>query len=221
MTVSPAAGVVDCAVVRREESLDKSPEAVVGEVLWRGNDLWCGQEIASDALKPVAREDQLVDVAVDCVGPIAEGSNIEVLVANGCKWKVRLLSDIISSLQMPEEKQQADKAKQRRGRGRPRKGHMKLMKSKWCRMSAEAVSPLPILEKLGQLKGFLKVWNRESFGSVDLQIVVNTELLNDLEGRDDGGVEMLETRRQLQGNLWKLLKYRSSIWRQKSRALWL
>ncbi|KAK8573828.1 hypothetical protein V6N13_096759 [Hibiscus sabdariffa] len=121
MTVSPAAGVVDCAVVRREESLDKSPEAVVGEVLWRGNDLWCGQEIASDALKPVAREDQLVDVAVDCVGPIAEGSNIEVLVANGCKWKVRLLSDIISSLQMPEEKQQADKAKQRRGRGRPRK----------------------------------------------------------------------------------------------------
>ncbi|KAK8515900.1 hypothetical protein V6N12_016206 [Hibiscus sabdariffa] len=62
-------------------------------------------EIASNALKPVAREDQLVDVAVDCVGPIAEGSNIEVLAANGCKWKVRLLSDIISSLQTPEEKQ--------------------------------------------------------------------------------------------------------------------
>ncbi|KAK8573835.1 hypothetical protein V6N13_096766 [Hibiscus sabdariffa] len=91
------------------------------------------------------------------------------------------------------------------------RGHVKLMETKWCQMSAEAVSLLPILEKLGQLKGFLKVWNRESFGSVDLQIVVNTELLNDLEGRDDGGAEMLETRRQLQGNLWKLIKYRSSI----------
>ncbi|KAK8691227.1 hypothetical protein V6N13_074745 [Hibiscus sabdariffa] len=95
------------------------------------------------------------------------------------------------------------------------------MESEWCRMSAEAISPIPILEKLQRLKGFLKVWNHESFESVDLQIEVNTELLNDLEGRDEGGDEMLETRRQLQGNLWKLLKYRSSIWRQKSRALWL
>ncbi|KAK8691226.1 hypothetical protein V6N13_074744 [Hibiscus sabdariffa] len=53
-------------------------------------------EVASDALKPVAREDQLVDVAVDWVGPVVEDSNIET----------------------SEEKQQADKAEQRRGRGR-------------------------------------------------------------------------------------------------------
>ncbi|KAK8652030.1 hypothetical protein V6N13_141600 [Hibiscus sabdariffa] len=84
-------------------------------------------------------------------------------------------------------------------------GHVQLIESEWRRISSEASSPLPIPEKLRRLKGFLKVWNRESFGSMDLQIEFTTELLNDLEGRDEGTDELLETRRQLEGNLWKLL----------------
>ncbi|KAK8613482.1 hypothetical protein V6N13_101244 [Hibiscus sabdariffa] len=100
-------------------------------------------------------------------------------------------------------------------------GHVKLMELEWHRISEEASSPLSTLEKLRLLNGFLKVWNRESFGSVNLQIEVTTDLLNDLEGRDEGVEELHETRRQLQGNLWKLLRYRSSIWRQKSRVMWL
>ncbi|KAK8596140.1 hypothetical protein V6N12_064639 [Hibiscus sabdariffa] len=95
------------------------------------------------------------------------------------------------------------------------------MESEWHRISSEASSPIPILEKLQRLKGFLKVWNRESFDSMNLQIEVTMKLLNDLEGRDEGTDELLETRRQFQENLWKLLKYRSSIWRQKSGVLWL
>ncbi|KAK8632527.1 hypothetical protein V6N13_072918 [Hibiscus sabdariffa] len=105
-----------------------------------------------------------------------------------------------------------------------KKGHVKFMELKYRRISEEAVSPLSILEKLRPLKGFLKVWNCESFGSVDLQIEVTTDLLNDLEERDEGVEdlgELVETQRQLQGNMWKLLKYRSSIWRQNSRVLWL
>ncbi|KAK8554170.1 hypothetical protein V6N12_031142 [Hibiscus sabdariffa] len=76
-------------------------------------------------------------------------------------------------------------------------GHVKLMESKWRQISEEASSPLSILEKMRLLKGFLKVWNTESFGSVDLQIEVTTELLNDLEGRDKGVEELIDTRHQL------------------------
>ncbi|KAK8659887.1 hypothetical protein V6N13_030078 [Hibiscus sabdariffa] len=88
----------------------------------------------------------------------------------------------------------------------------------------ESESALSILDKLRLLKAFLKVWNRESFGTVDLQLEVTTELLNDLEERDEGmedSNKLVEFRRELQGNLWRLLKHRASIWRQKSRILWL
>ncbi|KAK8525322.1 hypothetical protein V6N12_014017 [Hibiscus sabdariffa] len=63
------------------------------------------------------------------------------------------------------------------------KGHVQLMESEWCRIGEEASMPVTILEKLRQLKSFLKVWNRESFRSVDLQIEVTTDLLNDLDER--------------------------------------
>ncbi|KAL4326071.1 hypothetical protein GQ457_11G031760 [Hibiscus cannabinus] len=102
-----------------------------------------------------------------------------------------------------------------------KKGHVRLMESEWRRIGEAACSPVNILEKLRRLKSFLKVWNRESFGSVDLQIEVTTDLLNDLDERIGGVEEVQVTKRQLQGNLWKLLKYRSSIWRQKSRIQWL
>ncbi|KAK8483387.1 hypothetical protein V6N11_056004 [Hibiscus sabdariffa] len=78
------------------------------------------------------------------------------------------------------------------------------MESEWHRISEDSVSPLSILEKLQLLKGFLKVWNRESFGSFDLQFEVTTNLLNALEEWDGGVEDLVETRRQLHGNLSKL-----------------
>ncbi|KAK8652759.1 hypothetical protein V6N13_126784 [Hibiscus sabdariffa] len=80
-----------------------------------------------------------------------------------------------------------------------KKGHVQLMESKWRRIGEEASMPVTILEKLRRLKSFLKVWNRESFGSVDLQIEVTTDLLIDLDERVGGMEEVQETRRQLQG----------------------
>ncbi|KAK8477037.1 hypothetical protein V6N12_057984 [Hibiscus sabdariffa] len=80
------------------------------------------------------------------------------------------------------------------------------------RITDSAPSPLSFVEKLRSLKAFLKVWNRESFGSVDLQFETTTELLNDLEegGTGDGSLEEFEaSTRQLQGT------FASSI-RQKS-----
>ncbi|KAK9020302.1 hypothetical protein V6N11_054791 [Hibiscus sabdariffa] len=93
----------------------------------------------------------------------------------------------------------------------------------FCLISSSAQSSISVVEKFRSLKSFLKVWNQESFGSVDLQIEVSTELLNDLD--EQGGRHMepevlVATRRQLQGNLWRLLKCRTSIWRH-NRAPWL
>ncbi|KAK8504766.1 hypothetical protein V6N12_059853 [Hibiscus sabdariffa] len=66
---------------------------VVGSVsrgfFGRGNGLWNGHEGVSDASVSAVREEQLVDVAVNCIGPVVEGSTTEFLVANGYKRKVR------------------------------------------------------------------------------------------------------------------------------------
>ncbi|KAK8525053.1 hypothetical protein V6N12_029901 [Hibiscus sabdariffa] len=85
------------------------------------------------------------------------------------------------------------------------------MEAEWHRIKDAAPSPLSFVDKLRSLKVVLKVWNRESFGSVDLQIETTIELLNDLE---EGGMVSVHRR-----NLRPL--HRSSIWRQKSRISWL
>ncbi|KAK8979948.1 hypothetical protein V6N11_061692 [Hibiscus sabdariffa] len=185
------------AVVSKDLLIVNSDEAEVEGVRWRGNELWNGQEEALNAIVQTGDSEQLVDVVGVCVGPGFEGSNADVKMSNNNSRKVRLLSDVISSLQTPEEKRKAIK----KGRGRPRKaivsnvkiadislsdsnlGHVQLMESEWCRIGEEASMPVTILEKLRQLKSFLKVWNRESFRSVDLQIEVTTDLLNDLDER--------------------------------------
>ncbi|KAK9011333.1 hypothetical protein V6N11_044185 [Hibiscus sabdariffa] len=199
-------------VVSKDLLILKSDEADVEGVRWRGNELWNGQEDAHNIIVPTGDSEQLVDVAVVCAGPGFEGSNAEVKVFNTNSRKVRLLSDVINSLQTLKEKRKAIK----KGCGRPRKsivsnaqiadislsdsdlGHVQLMESKWRRIGEEASMPVTILEKLRRLKSFLKVWNRESFGSVDLQIEVTTDLLIDLDERVGGMEEVQETRRQLQ-----------------------
>ncbi|KAK8618035.1 hypothetical protein V6N13_115910 [Hibiscus sabdariffa] len=85
-----------------------------------------------------------------------------------------------------------------------KKGHVKLMESEWRRISEEFVSHFSIIEKLRLLKVFLELWTHESFGSVKLQIKVTMDLMNDLEDGDRGVEEqgeLVNTRRQLQGNL--------------------
>ncbi|KAK8639912.1 hypothetical protein V6N13_138278 [Hibiscus sabdariffa] len=85
-----------------------------------------------------------------------------------------------------------------------RHGHVRIMEAEWCQITDSAPSPLSFVEKLRSLKVFLKVWNRESFGSVDLQIETTAEFLNDLEdgGMGDRSLEEFEaSRHQLQGNL--------------------
>ncbi|KAK8685475.1 hypothetical protein V6N13_041476 [Hibiscus sabdariffa] len=62
-----------------------------------------------------------------------------------------------------------------------KKGYGKLMELEWRRISEASDSSFSILDKLRLLKAFLKVWNRESFGTFDLQIEATIDLLNDLD----------------------------------------
>ncbi|KAK8652758.1 hypothetical protein V6N13_126783 [Hibiscus sabdariffa] len=104
-------------VVSKDLLILKSDEADVEGVRWRGNELWNGQEDAHNIIVPTGDSEQLVDVAVVCAGPGFEGSNAEVKVFNTNSRKVRLLSDVINSLQTLKEKRKAIK----KGCGRPRK----------------------------------------------------------------------------------------------------
>ncbi|KAL4332330.1 hypothetical protein GQ457_07G007660 [Hibiscus cannabinus] len=102
-----------------------------------------------------------------------------------------------------------------------RKGHIKVMGDEWRRIS-DSHKTFSVVDRLRELKVFLKQWNRESFGYVETQIETTTALLNDLDDRvtelDD---ENICLRCKVQGDLWRLLRYWESIWRQKSRVLWL
>ncbi|KAK8576427.1 hypothetical protein V6N13_032349 [Hibiscus sabdariffa] len=92
-------------------------------------------------------------------------------------------------------------------------GHVRAMELEWkCRLSGVVL--VSFVNKLHALKVYLKVWNRETFGSVDLQIEVVSGLLNALDERGMAEVSIevaTEEWRKLQGQLWHLLKYGESI----------
>ncbi|KAK8663361.1 hypothetical protein V6N13_083183 [Hibiscus sabdariffa] len=87
------------------------------------------------------------------------------------------------------------------------------MGDEWQRIS-DSHTTSSVVDRLRELKVFLKQWNRESFGCVETQIETTTALLNDLDDQvnelDD---ENICLRRKVQGDLWRLLRYRESIWR--------
>ncbi|KAK8690716.1 hypothetical protein V6N13_074244 [Hibiscus sabdariffa] len=102
-----------------------------------------------------------------------------------------------------------------------RKGHIKVMGDEWRRISVSHTT-YSVVDRLRELKVFLKQWNRESFGCVETQIETTKALLNDLDDRlNELDNENICLRRKVQGDLWRVLHYRESIWRQKSRVLWL
>ncbi|KAK8521815.1 hypothetical protein V6N12_066398 [Hibiscus sabdariffa] len=62
-----------------------------------------GQSCAHEGVASAMRVDeQLADGAEECDEPILEGSNAEVIISNGHKRKVQLLTDVIHSLQSLE-----------------------------------------------------------------------------------------------------------------------
>ncbi|KAK9028557.1 hypothetical protein V6N11_025713 [Hibiscus sabdariffa] len=187
-----------------------------GQVLWRENQLWdtVGEGVESDA--QVTKKEVVSALPgsdglnLELGGPVVpyKGTATDVMMYRGSHRKVRLLNDVIRSVQSPSEVL-ANANRKGKGRGRPRK--------EGVRFSGKQRLRLLLPSTIGN-----EEWNRESFVCVETQIETTTALLNDLDDRvnelDD---ENICLRGKVQGDLWRLLRYRESIWRQKSRVLWL
>jgi hypothetical protein len=78
-------------------------------------------------------------------------------------------------------------------------------------------------EKFRLLRDYLRKWNKEVFGILDLNIEKTVKDLNDIEGllaRDVADVEM--TRREgLNKEFWIQLHFKESLLKQKSRLRWV
>ncbi|CAJ2631177.1 unnamed protein product [Trifolium pratense] len=78
-------------------------------------------------------------------------------------------------------------------------------------------------EKLKLLKESLKIWNKEVFGILDLNIEKTVKDINDFEGlleNNDGDFDYLK-REGLNKDFWNQLNYKDNLLKQKSRTKWL
>ncbi|KAK8594026.1 hypothetical protein V6N12_046097 [Hibiscus sabdariffa] len=78
--------------------------------------------------------------------------------------------------------------------------------------------------KMREMKRVLKEWNRDSFGNIDAQyreIIGEIEVLDARLNSDELGSNDLQHKRELYSRLWAVSRLCESIWRQKSKAIWL
>ncbi|KAK8696334.1 hypothetical protein V6N13_001470 [Hibiscus sabdariffa] len=83
----------------------------------------------------------------------------------------------------------------------------------WLRLK-EAGDELSLVHRLKSFKAFLRDWNSSSFGDVDRGIVRVTKHIDVLDNYcwdDMKSQEVVEKRKMLQGELWKLSRYMESI----------
>ncbi|KAK8512018.1 hypothetical protein V6N12_074702 [Hibiscus sabdariffa] len=144
-------------------------------------------------------------------GPVVpyKGTAADVIMYRGSHRKVRLLNGVIRSVQSPTEVL-ANAKRKGKGRGRPQKeGEVSIRQiapnspsviadisitdsAVNCRQSAilreakataglDSHTTSSVVDRLRELKVFLKQWNRESFGCIKTQIETTTALLNDLD----------------------------------------
>ncbi|KAK8636399.1 hypothetical protein V6N13_124145 [Hibiscus sabdariffa] len=97
------------------------------------------------------------------------------------------------------------------------------MEGVWRSLRQEDVSDSLVL-KMREMKMVLKDWNRESFGNVNEKyrsIVAEIEELDTRLNNGELGSSELKRKRELYSQLWAVARLRESVWRQKSRAVWL
>ncbi|MCI13230.1 hypothetical protein A2U01_0034346 [Trifolium medium] len=80
-----------------------------------------------------------------------------------------------------------------------------------------------IKEKLKRIKEELKVWNKEVFGALDLNIEKTVKEINEVEGliASDDIVAGLVDKDGIQQRFWEQLHYKESLLKQKSRMRWV
>jgi exonuclease III len=93
----------------------------------------------------------------------------------------------------------------------------------WKNFDVQGRKAFILKEKFKMLKAFLRKWNREVYGILDLNIDQTVKELNDIEGMlGVDGVDLESTRRDgLVKDFWRQLHFKESLLKQKSRLRWV
>jgi hypothetical protein len=97
------------------------------------------------------------------------------------------------------------------------------LKDTWESPEIQGIKAFIIKEKLKRLKESLKVWNKEVFGTVDLNIEKTVRDLNDLEEQiANGDIDptIINSKEKVK-HFWEQVYSKESLLRQKSRMKWL
>ncbi|KAK9043050.1 hypothetical protein V6N11_071401 [Hibiscus sabdariffa] len=113
--------VVREGVLPRESVSQSQSQGVRDDVCSRGNALWevspaalilspSNVDVDTDLVTvSIVEEDMDEGLVSRAIGPGIEGSNVEIYHNNGSRRKVRLLADVIQSVQSPAEKEEREK----------------------------------------------------------------------------------------------------------------
>ncbi|PNX80406.1 cysteine-rich receptor-like protein kinase, partial [Trifolium pratense] len=93
----------------------------------------------------------------------------------------------------------------------------------WESLAIRGKKAFVLKEKLKKLKEKLKVWNREVFGILDLNIDKTVKDLNDAEDLMARGATCMNiaNTKELTKKFWEQLHYKESLLKQKSRLKWI
>ncbi|GAU16309.1 hypothetical protein TSUD_299410 [Trifolium subterraneum] len=93
----------------------------------------------------------------------------------------------------------------------------------WKSFNVQGKKAFVLKEKLKLLKDRLKIWNKEVFRILDLNIEKSVKEINDIEGLlEEGGDGKSFIRREgLNKEFWKQLNLKDSLLKQKSRTRWV
>lgn len=100
----------------------------------------------------------------------------------------------------------------------------KVVEDVWREGNEEGWMGVVLKNKLKKLKAGLRLWSKAEYGRLDERVAVVTEEIEELYVNGELGVlsiQEMETRKELFGELWKLLKSKEASIVQRSRSKWL
>ncbi|XP_058746695.1 uncharacterized protein LOC131619638 [Vicia villosa] len=98
------------------------------------------------------------------------------------------------------------------------------IKEEWAKLSVKGRGDFVLFEKLKGLKESLKVWNRETFGWIDLKVEKEAEMINDMDvlvvDKFGGSIDdIIEKRREAFSEFRNMINLKECMLRLRSRQL--
>ncbi|GKU93217.1 hypothetical protein SLEP1_g6825 [Rubroshorea leprosula] len=99
----------------------------------------------------------------------------------------------------------------------------KVVEDKWNETVVDGFAGYRCLQKLKVLKNFLKGWNKEVFGDIEVKFQVAMDKVAQMDMKNEEadleGEELAE-RQEGFNEMWDIMKKREILWKQKSRCSW-